>query len=135
MARSKVAQSGDTKKSTPPASTQRSVKATAPISEALLQYKLTGAAFDGGEDLKRDCTAADLFHLAYAAPNANEKDFLAMALACVGDDLELIAAAVAGAHQLDEVIERTAMRACYRIKVAIEVAERVKAADKAEVRP
>jgi hypothetical protein len=96
-------------------------------------FRLTGAAFDGGEELRKNSTPADLFHLVFDAPNADSENFLEMAMACVSDDLELIRAAASTDHCLDEVIVRVAQRNHYRIKVAIEVARRVNAARRAEV--
>ena len=97
-------------------------------------FQLTGAAFDGGEDIQDEATAADLFKLAFDAPNADDSDLLKQALACISDDLELICAAASTDHGLDEVIARVAQRNHYRIKVALEVARRT-AALKPEVQP
>jgi hypothetical protein len=96
-------------------------------------FSLSGAAFDGGEGLRRDCTPADLFHLVFDAPNADSENFLEMAMACVSDDLELIRAAASTGDCLDDVIVRVTQRNHYRIKVAIEVARRVNAARGTEV--
>ena len=114
-----------------PASTVRSVKVAA---KTLNPFQLTGAAFDGGEDLRSDCTAADLFSLVFDAPNGQHDDMLAQALACTCDDLDMIRAAVLCDSPMDEVIERVASRAQYRIKVAVEVARRMQRAA-AEVQP
>jgi hypothetical protein len=90
----------------------------------LSAFKRTGAAFDGGDELSPECSPADLFSLVFDAPNAHD-DFLEQVICCLGDDLELMAAAASSGECLDEVITRVANRNHYRIKVAIEVAHRM----------
>ena len=93
-------------------------------------YRLTGAAFDGGEELRSDCTPADLFILMFEAPNRGRQGLLADALRCAADDFALLTAASSSDMASEQVLERFAMRAEWRIKVVLEMDERIKAAAK-----
>lgn len=139
MARSKVARAQSRSKTEGKAAKAQPEAAAPQLSTLekiqLAPYLLTGAAFDGQEDLRDDCSAADLFRLSFDAPNAHD-GMLEQLLACVCDDLELINAAALSEHSLDEVIARVANRNRLRIKVGVLVARRVEAARAAlEVRP
>lgn len=90
-------------------------------------FKITRAAFDGGEGLRADCTPADLFSLMFEAPNGGDS-FLADVLRCAADEFELLEAAQHSDHPNETMLSRVCLRANWRIKVAIEVNRRMQAA-------
>lgn len=99
-------------------------------------FQYTGAAFDGGEGVREDCTAADLFRLVFEAPDQGQaRSFLTNVVSCAADDWALLQSAATGDMPSDEVLARVALRNEWRLRVAVEVADRMAAAAKAEVQP
>jgi hypothetical protein len=87
---------------------------------------LTGAPYDGGEDLRKDTTPADLFALAFDA--AKRGDLLRGAIECALDDFEVLEHAIEGSseHFATELLARFARRSNARLKIALEVDRRMK---------
>jgi hypothetical protein len=92
------------------------------------EWGFTGPQFDGGEDLRKDTSAADLFALVFDA-DSHSRAMIDGAVQCAIDDFGLIEYAAARANfDAPWLLSRFAYRAHLRLKVAIEVQRRMSAA-------
>lgn len=98
------------------------------IAKNLTPWQLSGPPFDGGEDLRQDSTAADLFDVVFEG-EAGPDGLLDGAIQCALDDFEIIEYAMADEENLAPLVRRFARRANWRLKVAIEVDRRMRAAE------
>jgi hypothetical protein len=66
----------------------------------------------------------------FEAPDRGRQSLLADALRCAADDFALLSAASSSDNASERVLERFAMRAEWRLRVALEMDERIEAAAK-----
>lgn len=102
------------------------------VQESGRSWVLSGPPFDG-EGIREPATAADLFTLVFDAEPNQVGGVLAGAIQCAIDAFELIGRAATEEENLADLLRRTAMRANLRLRVALEVDRRMRAAERGGV--